>query len=319
MNSKLLRSILCAGCLAGAGLTTLAGPLNRADVPAEPAWVVHLDFDGLRSTVIGQVIQEQMNRPEVQDRLAAFQAVFSLDLRTQLHAATLYSCGTAPEDGVLLFYADFDANRLVTLARAAKDAQSTTYNNHAIYSWIDEKKPAKAGKKPRVYASIAGGRVVFGQRQDRVGQALDVLDRTAPSLVSSANFPLVGVAGDNSFVEAAARKMDLAGVAPNARVLRLSKSVLLQVTEAQQQFTAIFSLEANNPEVAGNINSIAQGLVALMKLQTDQPEALKLANAIAVAQNGTQITSTFSMPTPDLLQLIRAAQARKAAHPPSGL
>jgi plasmid maintenance system killer protein len=244
--------------------------------------------------------------------------VFSFDLRTQVHAATLYSCGTAPEDGVLLFYADFDANRLVTLAKAAKDAQNTTYNNHVVYSWIDEKKPAEAGKKPRVYASIAGARVVFGQRQDRVGQALDVLDRTAPSLASSANFPLVGVVGDNSFVEAAARRLDMAGAAPNARVLRLSKSVLFQVTEAQQQFTATFSLEANNPEVAGNIHSIAQGLVALMKLQTDQPEALKLANAIAVAQNGAQITSTFSMPTPDLLQLVRAAQARKAARQPAG-
>ena len=310
---KLLRIIWCAGWLAATGVTTLAGPLSRADVPAEPAWLVHLDFDGLRSTAIGQVIQQQMNRPEVQDRLAAFQAVFSFDLRSQLHAATLYSCGAAPEDGVLLVYADFDANRLVVLAKAAKDAQNTTYNNHVIFSWTDDKKPAKAGVKPRVYAAIAGGRVVFGQRQDRLGQALDVLDRTAPSLASSANFPLAGVPGDNSFVEAAARKMDLAGTMPNARVLRLSKSVLFQVTEAQQQLTATLSLEANNPEVAGNMNSIAQGLLALLKLQTDEPEALKFASAIAVAQNGARITATFSMPTPDLLQLIKAAQARKAA------
>jgi hypothetical protein len=315
MNSKLLRSILCAGGLAATGLTSMAGPLSRADVPAEPAWLVHLDFDGLRSTGFGQVIQQQMNRPEVQDRLAAFQAVFSFDLRTQLHAATLYSVGAAPEDGVLLVYADFDANRLVTLAKAANGAQNTTYNNHVMYSWIDEKKPATAGKKPRVFASIAGGRVVFGQRQDRVGAALDVLDGTALSLTSSANFPLVGVPGDNSFVEAAARKMDLAGGLPNANVLRLSKSMLFQETEAQGQLTATFSLEANNEEVAGNINSIAQGLVALMKLQTDRPEAVKLANAIAVGQNGARITATFSMPTADLLQLIKAAQARKAGGP----
>jgi hypothetical protein len=317
MNTRYLRMILCAGCVA-AGLSTMAGPLRRADVPADPAWVVHLEFDALRPTAIGQLLQEQMNRPEVQARLAAFQAVFSFDLRTQLHGATLSSTGMTPEEGVLLIYADFDADRLVTLVKAAKDSKNTVYNQHVIYNWIDEKRPAKAGVKPRVYASIAGARVVIGQRQDRVAQALDVLDGTAPSLASSASFPLLGAPGDTSFIEAAARKMDLPAGVPNANVLRMAKSVLFQATEVQQQFSDTFSLEANDAEVASQMTSIAQGLVALIKLQTDKPEAVKLANAVTINQQGAVLTVTTALPAADLVQVLKAVAARRAANKPAG-
>ena len=47
--------------------------------------------------------------------------------------------------------------------------------------WIElrssKKKKPKDGVKPRIYAAIHGSRVIFGQREDRVTRALDVLDR----------------------------------------------------------------------------------------------------------------------------------------------
>ena len=157
MNANLLKTALCICGFAAAGLPAWAGPLQRADVPAEPAWVLHLDCDSLRPTAIGQYILSEMEKPEAQAKLAAFQTIFNFDPRKQLHGLTLYSTGKAPEDGVLLVYADFDADRLVTLAKAAKDYQSTTYKQHVIHNWIDDKKKAKHGVKPRVYAAIQGG------------------------------------------------------------------------------------------------------------------------------------------------------------------
>ena len=51
-------------------------------------------------------------------------------LRKQLHGLTLYAPSDASEDGVLLVYADFDAERLVTLAKGANDYQSATHKTH---------------------------------------------------------------------------------------------------------------------------------------------------------------------------------------------
>ena len=217
MNTNLLKTALCACGLVAAAATALSAPLQRADVPAEPAWVLHLDCDGLRPTAIGRFLLAEMEKPEAQAKLAAFQTIFNFDLRKQLHGLTLYSTGKAPEDGVLLVYADFEPERLVTLAKAAKDYQSTTYKQHTIHNWIDDKKKAKDGVKPRVYAAIQGGRiVVFAQQQARVAQALDVLDQAAPNLAGNTVFAQLGAGGSTGFIQAAARKLDLPDSTPNA-------------------------------------------------------------------------------------------------------
>jgi hypothetical protein len=306
------KATLAAGCLVAAAFTTLATPLRRADVPANPAWLAHMDFDALRPTAIGQFILSEMNKPEAQAKLAAFQAVVSLDLRTQLHGVTVYGTGATPEEGVLVVYADFDADRLVTLAKAAKDSQNNTYKEHVIYNWIDEKKKTKDGVKPRVYAAIAGARVVFGQREERVAQALDVLDGASPALAASTLLPELGAAGDTSFLEGAASRFDLPASDPNAAMFRLSKQGRLQLAEAQGQINGVLSLEAKDDEVAGHIASIAQGLISLLKLQQDKPESVKFAQALTVKQDGPRVTVSMSMPANDVVEMMKADAARKA-------
>ncbi len=304
---------LCLLFLAVTGVKTLALPLQRADIAAQPTWVAHVDFDGLRPTAVGQFIQSEMQKPEAQAKLAAFQALFSFDLRTQLHGVSLYSTGTSPQEGVMVLYADFDPARLVTLAAAAKDSQSTSYRQRTIYNWIDEnRKNTRKARPHRVYAAIAGARVVFGQREQTVREALDVLDGAAPSLASTHAFPQLGAVGDTSFVEAAARKMNLPDSDPNAAILRLSKLVRLQVNGAHQRLAATLTLEANDEEVAGHIGSIAQGLLALMKLQSGKPEAAKLAEALTLRKDGAQVIISLTLPDAEAVELLKADAARKA-------
>jgi hypothetical protein len=264
----------------------------------------------MRPTAVGQFIQTEMDKPEAQAKLAAFQALFSFDLRTQLHGVSLYGATKAPQDGLLILYADFDPERLVTLARAAKDAQNTSHGQHTIYSWIDEKH--RHGRAQRVYAAIAGSRVIFGQSENRVAQALDVVDGAATSLATSTAFAPLGAPGGTSFLEAAARKLDLPESDPHAAILKLSQSVRLQVAEAQNQLAATLTLQANDEEVAGHISSIAQGLVALMKLQKDKPESVRFAEALSLKQDGPQVVVNLVLPDADAVALMKADAARKA-------
>ena len=313
MKTMLAKVTLTVLSLVSAGLTAPGAPLKRADVAADPAWLAHVDCDALRPTTIGQYLQTELNKPEAQEKLAAFQSFFSFDLRTQLHGLTLYGSSTAPQDGVLLVYADFDADRLVTLANSAKDAQSSPYKKHVIYNWIDDKRKARDGVQPRVFGAIAGPRVILGQREDRVARALDVLDGAAPNLATAAAFPQLGAPGDTSFIEAAARKIELAENGPHAAILRLSKQVRFQLGEARGRVSASLTLDANDSEVAGNISSIAQGLVSLLKLQTEKPESVKVAEALTLKQEGSSVTVSLALPTQDVVEMMKADAARKAA------
>jgi hypothetical protein len=303
---------LATACVLTVTFATLAAPLRRGDVAASPAWLAHADFDRLRPTAIGQYILGEMDKPEAKAKLAAFQAIVSFDLRTQLHGATAYSAGATPQDGVLLVYADFDPDRLVTLAKAAHDSQHNTYKQRVIYNWIDDNKKAKDGVKPRIYAAIGGKCVVFGQREERVAQALDVLDGATPNLASAQVFPELGAAGDTSFLEAAANRLDLAPGDPNAELLRLSKAGRIQLSESSGQVKGVLNLEAKSEEIAGHMHSIAQGLIALVKLQQEKPEMLKFAEALTLKQDGARVTASLSLPASDVVELIKADAARKA-------
>jgi hypothetical protein len=311
MNANTLKATFCALTLTA--LNALSAPLQRADVPADPFWLAHVDCDGVRPTPVGQFILTEMQKPEAQAKLAAFHSIFSFDLRTQLHGLTLYSTGPRPEDGVLLVYADFDADRLVTLAKAAKDSQNTNHNQHVIYNWSDEKKHGRRGAEPRVFASINGKRVIFGRRESSVAGALDVLDGLSPNLASTQTFLPLGGSGDNSFLEGAARKLDVPTDEPKAAIFRLSKLARLQVGGTAQQVNATLTLDANEEEVAAQMATVAQGLIALGKLQNEKPEAVKLANAISLKQDGANVVARLSLPAEDVLAIMKADAERKAA------
>ena len=76
-----------------------------------------MDIDALRSTAVGKAI---LADPDAQTKLAAVQAMFRhSNLRSRnCHGFTFYSLMDQPEAGVIIVYADFDPERLVTMARA---------------------------------------------------------------------------------------------------------------------------------------------------------------------------------------------------------
>jgi hypothetical protein len=303
---------LGACCLLASGLTVCAGPLQRADLPAEPAWVVHVDFDGLRPTTIGQFILGEMEKPEAQAKLEVFQSLFSFDLRTQLHGLTLYGTGNSTEDGVLLVYADFNTDKLLTLAKASKDYQSTNHNQHAIHNWVDGRR-AKDDSRPRTYAANQGSRVViFGQRESAVAAALDVLDHVNPSLTGSKWFPQMGAAGDGSFIQAAAGKMNLPGSDPHAAVFKLAKAMRFQMGETQKKVSATLTLDAQDEDVAEHMASVGQGLLSLLKLQKEKAEVMKLADALSLKQDGSAVVATLTLPAADLVGIMNSDAVKKA-------
>jgi hypothetical protein len=122
----------------------------------------------------------------------------------------------------------------------------------------------------------------------------------------------MGTPADNSFFQAAASKLDLSGSDPNAALFRLSKMFRLQIGEAQGQLTGSLTIQANDEDVAAQMTSVGQGLLSLMKLQNDKPDANKLADALSLTQDGVNVTATLTLPANDLIGMAKADAARKA-------
>lgn len=284
----------------------MAAPLQPADVPREPVWVLHIDVDLFRQSTLGQHLLAELEREEHRKRLAAFQAIFRFDPRTALHGLTLYSSSRAQEDGVLLVYADVDAAQLTALAQGAKDHKTLAHRTHTIHHWIDDKRPPRDGVPARTYAAIYQSRVViFGQRAERVMEALDVLDRQVPNL--SLNARMVTALPQRAIVAGVARGGAVSGEDPQAAVLRQSRLMTLAIMEAHPQIQGRLTLETDSDEIAGQVENIVRGLIGLMALQQNNPDAQRLASALRVQRTGANVTLELAIPVAEVLDRIKTA------------
>jgi hypothetical protein len=265
-----------------------------------------VDCDALRASSVGQSI---LSEPEVEDKLVAVGAIFDFDISKQLHGLTIYTTEGHPKDGVLIVYADFDPNRLLILAKAADGFQSVTNGSHVIYSWLDDKKKAKDGERPRLCGAILGHRVIFGQIESHLAEALDVMDGHAPAFSSTKGLPGPDP-GESILLQGELLKFEFDSDDDKAAVFKMSKSVRVKLSEVANNMTASVRLEAPDAETATKIASIAQGLLALLELQKSDTNVLKLANAIVIKQDGPAVGLKLSEPSSALIDMIKEGQKK---------
>jgi hypothetical protein len=313
-NKKgLLRMITRIGtsiaCLAAC--TVVAGPLQRNQIDADAVWMVHLDVDKLKQTAIGRHVLEEMYQPEAQNKLAAFEAIFSFDPRRDVTGVTLYGTGTRPEQGVMLLHGSFDTQRLVTLAKAGIDYVATEHRNHVIHAWTDRCR-AKAGRKDaRAFGAVHGSSVVLGQKHEAIASALDVLDNLTANLGSTGYFLDVSSTG---FLQAATRKVEVPDAQPHSAMLRQAQYLSLTAGETAGQFQLNVFAQAASAEAAQSMHQVGQGLLALAALQTDRPEAVQFARAIQLAQSGDHLTASLTLPATDVIAEMKRKAAAKEAN-----
>jgi hypothetical protein len=299
-----MKRLLLLAALAATTMNSMAAPLSRQDVGADPALLVHVDADALRSTTVGKAV---LADPDVQTKLGAVQAMFNFDFRTQLHGFTIYTAMDHAEDPVLIIYADFEPDRLIALAKAFPGFRVDTNGTHTIYNWVDEKKKSADGT-PRVYATLADHRLMFGKTEPALMAALDVIDGKSPAF-SGSKLLLEAAPGELVVAQGRALKFSVDDGNPSAAIFQASKSVRVQLGETGDNVAAKVSFEAKDEDSANQISAMVNGLLALLRFQKDNPDLLKLANGINVRQDGTAVILSLTAPSADIIHLLQKGAA----------
>jgi hypothetical protein len=105
-------------------------------------------------------------------------------------------------------------------------------------------------------------------------------------------------------------KFDFDDADENAAIFKMSKSVRLKLSEMANNMTANVRFEAADADTATQIAAIAQGLLAVLKLQKSDANAMKLANAIVIKQDGPVVGLTLSVPSSELIDMIKEGQKK---------
>jgi len=297
--------------------TPSAAPLRPADIPAKAIWVAHVDLCRLRGSLAGRSMLAQLDRPEMALAYASLQSDFNFDLHQQLRALTFYSTGTGPGDPVLLVYGDFDPDRIAALAQALNGYRGIRRGHQTLHSWVRDAKPGKDGAEQRTFAAVFGrGIVIFGQKETTVGQALGVLERSAPGLDLGKEFPQLAVSATNSLVAAGMHRLELPDANPGSALQRRLKTSQFRIVEMGRETTAILTLETDDPTIASEVAIVGKGFAALSKLQKDKPETAALAEALTWAQDGAVLKLTATLPSEDVAAWIVKLIAKPFLSPP---
>jgi hypothetical protein len=304
-------SVALVICLLGIACS-YATPIKPQHVPANPAWVLHLDWAAARSTALGQFFLSELNEPDSRAKLAEFDALFKLDSRKEVRGITLFNTGTESSDGTLLLYVDYKPDRLAAIRERVVDYQSSRHGKFVIQSWIDEKKGGRKAQKHRVYAAMhPAGILIFSQSRSSVVGALDVIEKSAPNLSSNPAFAKIVNSNGAPLVDGAAGKLDARSSDPGAAIFKLAKMIRLQIYESDRHISATLNLDVDDENVATRISGVAHALISLLTLQSGKPEVSKIADAISLKRDGGGVSAILDMPADELVAMLKAATDRK--------
>ena len=83
-----------------------AGSLEPKRVDGEARWLMHVNFDAFRETLLGKKIRrEKLDQPGVKQLLELAKDRYGIDLRDGLHGLTLYGLGFEKNQGVAVLSA----------------------------------------------------------------------------------------------------------------------------------------------------------------------------------------------------------------------
>jgi hypothetical protein len=261
-----------------------AAPLDSKNVAADAKWVVHVDVDAVRDSLVVKKAFETcpLLKNESGRHFDKIRERVGVDLRKDLHGITLYGRDTDKTHGVAIVFATVNQKLLLEKAEKATDHKVTKHGNIDIHSWTQ-----KCGPKAHVAAGAfyKPDVLVFAASVEGVAAAIDVLSGKSPGITDPKS-PLGGDvhAGSSILVRAIA-------IRPETRCTILKQAQSFRVSLGEHDGKSFYhaSLVMKSPEAAAQVQAINDGLKAFAALKfSGDVDVMKLVNGLkATAKDNT--------------------------------
>lgn len=293
--------------LATAGLVAV-GPahavLNPALVSADARWVVHVDFDALRASVIGQELVAEIEKQQV----GATGGTIGLDVsKILMMVGTLTAYGTNLDkdpqaiDGALIAQGTADlrkiAESLLLQGTIAEPKVFAEMPDFPFPTYAINDPNAKPEAKTQVLIAFPPEPIVIlSKSKAQVLKARDVFRGTAPSLAKSPKSPLNRLGGHvgRAYLYAATvvpTESIFPQNAPQTRMLQLAHGGSLAIGERDQNTFAHAELVASSAQNAEKLTKILQGMTAVLSFaETTDKQLAEFINSTTVSRNGDTVT-----------------------------
>lgn len=274
-------------------------------VPAEAQWVVHVDFDALRSSTIAQQLSaEWLERESTRKQLEQVRLLIGTDLLNDFHAATLFGSSYAPSAGVILLQAETDRQRVRGLLSLSPDYRKQAHGAHELLTWTHR----QGERRQSLCACLSQpSAIVVGEDAEQVIRALDTLDGRHASV--DQNSPLATPPPHGTVLFAAACGLDEADLPFRSPLVRQARRMTLAIGQHEQQVFFQATALARNSEAAEQFRAAVDGLRALALLQSGgDPQVARLFKDFALSVEEATVRLEWRLSADELIQTIQKAQ-----------
>lgn len=268
-------------------LAAIATPLQAAEldpshVPAAARWLIHADFDAMRSSITGMAVFAVIESNHGA-QLQAFKRMSSIHPLNDLHGVTLMGDGKNHE--VALFAGEFDRGHVEDIVKAAPGYSAEPYDDVTIHTWQDH-----GGTQHAAFANE--GLLVFSRQEITIKHELDVLKGTEPAML----MPSMPDAPGQTLVVAGANLADIPLPADVSDTLGLAKTLRIMATENAGRFTVQMRADTVDADHADRLRRLADGLLALGENADERLASPEFQHAISVAADGPAVDAKMSLP-----------------------
>lgn len=290
-----------------------AGELNRGQVSAEAAWMVHFDVEAAVGSDIGQYVIEHADELDIDmDDLSEIESELGMDPLRDLFGITIYGEGDPDEHCVAVISLSDAVESVIGQAEQETDHyRSMKVDGRTIHVWEEGDGPVFVHVSPG--ESVDRRILVVAGSVENVVEGVDVLEGGAPSLRGADQPLLTATPSRGSFVFAAATALpwldwdDEAAAA----IARRSTDIALDLGERDDSVYLDLSAATQNESDAANVADVVRGLLALGRLIADSdPDLAELKfmiDAIDVDADGNAIRIEMRQATEDVIEGLQAA------------
>lgn len=262
--------LLAIGLVAVAcGARVVAGPLNKAWVPPDATWVVHVDVEAARASTLGTFAREHAAALDLHE-LDNFREETGVDPRHDIKGITVYGASQDPDDGVAIISTTPAVDGLMEKLSTSKHVlERIQEDGRTLYAWQEH------------------GGTHYGYLKQGEGEARTVIaSASKPRLLAAiAQFESGAPAKNEGVLKPAPREGSILFVSGTSlggirdpqcsMVLQKAEGVLLDAGEIEGKVFADITVMTPSSEDATNMLQMAQGVMAVAKLYGPQEPELK--------------------------------------------
>ena len=143
-----------------------AKQLDLGKVSDGSNWIMHMDFESMRSSEIGSFLEDSLEKiPEMEEKMRGLQKKFGVDLMG-VSNLTLFGTGEKHK-GIGILEGGVNASIVTEVTRTREYIQESKVGKKTIFS-------TDKGRRPMAFSVLKKGKIVFGPNRDYVSEGIQL-------------------------------------------------------------------------------------------------------------------------------------------------